>query len=40
MKKIESVPLEFDQNIKISGDSKDFISKCLQMDENNRLTWT
>ena len=35
--RIETVPVNFPQNIPVSQLSKDFILKCLQKNENNRM---
>jgi serine/threonine protein kinase len=38
-KAIQEKPLSFDQESPISDDSRDFLIKCLQMDDNKRLDW-
>lgn len=39
IRNIYSRPLHFPQNIEVSSDSKDFIRKCLEINEDRRITW-
>ena len=39
LKRIKSIPVQFDPSIPISDLSKDFILKCLVIDPTKRITW-